>query len=373
MKSNKIALLVAIGLAFFLLQSCKKEQGGAMKKSTVLAEVNGKKITYGEVEDFVQKQVQLISAQGQMPDENMMKMLRKKALDHLVNMELVQQELKKHGVTISDEDVNQAYQEEVQRMGGEEQMNAFLASRGATAEDLKEIIKQRLPIFKLQDIVTADVQPATEEEARAYYDQNQQMFNAPERVHAYHILIKVSDNPSDEELAQAKKKAEEIAAKARQKGADFEALARQFSEDPGSAPNGGDLGYFRKGQMVPEFEAAAFSLPIGKISSPVKTKFGFHIIKVVDKKKAGMIPYEEIKDKIIAKLTDDKKREKWNAYFQELQAQVKYPNPLPEPEAPASPHGPGGMPPHPVGGPPAHQGVQPTPGTPNPHTQPQQP
>lgn len=371
MRKSKIVLVAAIASALLFLQSCKGD--GAIKKSTVLAEVGDKKITYGEVEDFVQKQVQLINAQGQTLDENMMKMLRKKALDHLVNLEIVHQELKKNGITITDEDVNQAYQEEVQRMGGEEQMNSFLAQRGATAEELKEIIKERLPIFKLQDIVTADVQPATEDEARAYYDQNQQLFNAPERVHAYHILIRVSENPSADELAKAKKKAEEVAAKARQKGADFEALAKQFSEDPGSAPNGGDLGYFRKGQMVPEFEAAAFSLPIGKVSAPVKTKFGYHIIKVVDRKKAGIIPYEEIKDKIIQKLTDDRKREKWNSYFKELQAKVKYPTPLPEPEAPASPHGPGGMAPHPAGGPPAHQGVQPPPGTPNPHTQPQQP
>lgn len=361
METNKVFLAMTLALALLFLQSCKKAEGGAIKKSTVLAEVGDKKITYGEVEEFAQKQVSLISLQGQVPDENMMKELRKKALDHLVNMEIVQQELKKKGVTITDEDINQAYQEEIQRMGGEEQMNRLLAARGATAEDLKEIIKQRLPIFKLQDIVTADVPPATEDEARAYYDKNQQMFNAPERVHAYHILIKVSDNPSDEEWAQAKKKAEEIAAKARQKGADFEALAKQFSEDPGSAPNGGDLGYFRKGQMVPEFEGAAFSLPIGKVSAPVKTKFGYHIIKVTDKKKSGIIPYEEISGKIIQKLTDDRKREKWNTYFQELQAKVKYPNPLPEPEVPASPHGPGGMPPHPVGGPPSHQGVQPPP------------
>ncbi len=131
------------------------------------------------------------------------------------------------------------------------------------------------------------------ERAKGYYENNKEKYVHKEQVRASHILIKI-DKKTTEQAAKAK--IEEIK-KELDKGADFAELAKKYSQD-GSASNGGDLGFFGKGQMVPEFEKAAFSLKKGEISNPVKTQFGFHLIKVTDKRPAGNEKFETVKLKI---------------------------------------------------------------------------
>ena len=126
-----------------------------------------------------------------------------------------------------------------------------------------------------------------------YYNDNIQQFSTPERVRASHILL----NTGGKDEAAVRKQAEELLAKIKG-GADFAALAKQFSEDPGSKDKGGDLDFFPRGQMVPEFEQAAFSLQQGQISELVKTQYGFHIIKVVDKQAGSTQPLEAVRAQI---------------------------------------------------------------------------
>jgi len=126
-----------------------------------------------------------------------------------------------------------------------------------------------------------------------YYNDNIQQFSTPERVRASHILL----NTGGKDEAAVRKQAEELLAKIKG-GADFAALAKQFSEDPGSKDKGGDLDFFPRGQMVPEFEQAAFSLQPGQVSELVKTQYGFHIIKVVDKQAGSTQPLEAVRAQI---------------------------------------------------------------------------
>ncbi|MEW5979050.1 MAG: peptidyl-prolyl cis-trans isomerase [Acidobacteriota bacterium] len=133
----------------------------------------------------------------------------------------------------------------------------------------------------------------SEAELRQYYQQNIQTYQLQERVKASHILFR-TEGKSPEEIDQIRQKASEVLQRAK-KGEDFAALARQFSEDPGSAVNGGDVGFFsRNGQMVPEFESAAFSLGVGAISDLVKTQFGFHIVKVTERQAAHTQSFDEV-------------------------------------------------------------------------------
>jgi peptidyl-prolyl cis-trans isomerase D len=136
----------------------------------------------------------------------------------------------------------------------------------------------------------------TDDELRHAYDQNIQQFQVPNRVHAEHILLLTTGGKTDAEVAEIKKKAEDILAQAKKKGANFEDLAKKYSEDPGSKAKGGDLGWVLQGQTVPEFEKAAFSLNKGEISDLIKTQYGFHIIKVLDKETAHTKPFDEAKD-----------------------------------------------------------------------------
>jgi peptidyl-prolyl cis-trans isomerase D len=139
--------------------------------------------------------------------------------------------------------------------------------------------------------------PVTDDELKAIYQQNIQQYEVPDRVHVEHILL-TTVGKTDAEVAEVKKKAEDILAQARKKGANFEELAKKYSEDPGSKTKGGDLGWLVHGQTVPEFDKAAFNTPKGDISDLVRTQYGFHIIKVLDKESAHTKPFDEVKDEI---------------------------------------------------------------------------
>jgi peptidyl-prolyl cis-trans isomerase D len=138
----------------------------------------------------------------------------------------------------------------------------------------------------------------TDDELKAVYQQNIQQFQVPNRVHAEHILLMTVGGKTDAEVAEIKKKADDILAQAKKKGANFEDLAKKYSEDPGSKAKGGDLGWLVQGQTVPEFEKAAFSMNKGEISDLIKTQYGFHIIKVLDKETAHTKTFDEVKDSL---------------------------------------------------------------------------
>lgn len=149
----------------------------------------------------------------------------------------------------------------------------------------------------------ADVQ-VSEEEARQYYDGHRDEFRREEQVRARHILVRVEEDAGDAAKAEARGRAEEALARIKA-GADFAAVAAETSEDS-SAARGGDLGLFRRGLMVPEFEAAAFALEPGEVSDLVETQFGFHIIKVEEKIPAGTPPFDEVRPQIEGKLRSQK-------------------------------------------------------------------
>jgi len=136
----------------------------------------------------------------------------------------------------------------------------------------------------------------TDDELKAQYQQNIQQYEVPNRVHAEHILL-MTVGKTDAEVEEIRQKAEDVLKQAK-KGTKFEDLAKKYSEDPGSKDKGGDLGWITQGQTVPEFDKTAFRLDNGKISDLVKTQYGFHIIKVLDKETAHTKPFEEVKDSI---------------------------------------------------------------------------
>jgi len=136
----------------------------------------------------------------------------------------------------------------------------------------------------------------SDDQVKAQYQQNIQQYQVPNRVHVEHILLMTVGKP-DAEVEEIKKKAQDILNQAK-KGSSFEDLAKKYSEDPGTKDKGGDLGWIVQGQTVAEFEKAAFSLPKGSISDLVKTQYGFHILKIMDKESAHTKPFDEVKDSI---------------------------------------------------------------------------
>ena len=161
----------------------------------------------------------------------------------------------------------------------------------------------------------------TPQDIESYYNSNVQQFQTPEQVRASHILLKTEGK--DE--AAVRKQAEDILKQTKAPGADFAALAKKYSEDDGSKANGGDLDYFSKGRMVPEFETAAFAMQPGQISDLVKSQFGFHIIKVVDKKPAATRTLDEVRPQIQQTLQAQRVEQQVTERTRDLDARITKP------------------------------------------------
>jgi len=181
--------------------------------------------------------------------------------------------------------------------------------------DNDEGIKQQIAYYTeeilAQSLLRKEIEKIniTDEDVKSYYKVNEKSFVTPEMVKARHILVKVDKSASEEEKKKAREKAEDILKKIKA-GEDFAKLAGEVSDDPGSKVKGGDLGFFGRGRMVKPFEEAAFSLKPGEVSGLVETQFGFHIIKVEERKEAGVEPFEAVKEKVRTKLQNEVTKEK---------------------------------------------------------------
>lgn len=178
----------------------------------------------------------------------------------------------------------------------------------AHAESFREPDRMRIEFAVYTDEDFVPKMQVSNEEVEAYYNAHPAEFSLPERVRARHILLRVDENAPEEEKAPVRKKAEELVAKAKG-GSDFAELAKKHSEDQGSAPSGGDLGFFGRGQMVPPFEAVAFSLEPGSVSDIVETNFGLHIIKVEAKEEARQQSLDEVRHALRVRLAREKAHE----------------------------------------------------------------
>jgi len=165
-----------------------------------------------------------------------------------------------------------------------------------------QVPEKRVARFGLIDVnQLRQTTQISDDELKTQYQQEIQQYQVPNRVHVQHILLMTVGNKTDAEIEEIRQKAEDVLKQAR-KGAKFDELAKKYSEDPGSKDKGGDLGWLTQGQTVPEFEKTAFSLEKGKISDLVKTQYGFHIIKVLDKETAHTKAFEEVKESIKSRL-----------------------------------------------------------------------
>jgi parvulin-like peptidyl-prolyl isomerase len=183
----------------------------------------------------------------------------------------------------------------------------------------------------------------TDADAKDFYDKNIEQFKSPEQVRASHILISVEEGAKPEVDAQKKKAAEEIAARVK-KGEAFDKLAKELSEDPSAKQNSGDLDFFTKEQMVPEFSAAAFGMKKDEISGPVRSKFGYHVIKLTDRKDAETVPLEKAKPQLVAYLQRQKKQTEIQKVVEEIRSKADVKVNLPEPPAQAPAPAPGAAP-----------------------------
>ncbi|GFE60336.1 peptidylprolyl isomerase [Geobacter sp. AOG2] len=259
-----------------------------------VARVNGSDISAAELKRA--RKVLQASQPGAQISADEQKELDRRVVDQLISAELLYQSGQKLGIKDLDKQVDDKIAQAKGRFASEADFAKAIHDLDMSEKDLREYTRRD---FIITNFVTATIIPkvtVSEEESKKFYDQNLDKFHQDEKVRASHILCGIDTKASAEEKKKAREKAEKLR-KELANGADFATLAKENSSCP-SSKQGGDLGFFGKGQMVPPFEQAAFALKPGEISDVVETQFGYHIIKQTERTKAETVPFSAVRSKI---------------------------------------------------------------------------
>ena len=304
-----------------------------------VATVDGDKISKAQLDEVFDKAVQMTGVKAaDLTSEQKMEGYRQ-LLDELITEKLVTKAAA--GFTVPQSEVDAQIAKIKAQFPSEEDFGKQLAQVGQSPEQLNDTIRKMLQQEQWLESQIAGKTEVTDEEAKQFYEANKAEFQQPDTVKASHILFLVSKEDSQEIVDQKLEAAKTAEARAK-KGEDFGALAKELSEEPGAKESGGDLGFFPKDRMVPEFSEVAFSQKVGDISDPVRTQFGWHVIKVTDKKAAGTVPYEEVKAQLITYLKAKKREEAAQTLLKSLRTSAQIENTLPLPAPAPSPGEPAG-------------------------------
>jgi len=285
----------------------------------VVARVNGEAINKAELENAVKGLEG--RAGGPVPADQRDRVYRG-VLDDMIAYRLLVQEVKARKIIVPESDIDAQIAQIRSQIQTDAQCQQALTMQKMTLAAVRDDARSELGVGKLVETEIAGKIAVTPEAVTDFYQKNQDKFQQGARVRASHILIAVPDTADAAAKQQAKTKAEAVL-KDLKGGKDFAAAAKESSQDPGSAPSGGDLGFFEQGQMVPPFEQAAFALKPGAMSELVESPFGFHIIKVAEKQDARVVPLEEAKPKIDEFLSSQNRQTQTQAFVSTLKAKAK--------------------------------------------------
>jgi len=313
-------ILTCTALSVFLLTGCS-----FMHKSEGIINVNGTVITQKEFDKALDKEINNSVFRNFGGANNFIKskenvmynIFKDKVVNELIVKTLLDSEIEKRGIKVEEDDIKAETKTIIDKVGSKEELNKILKQRGVSNSDFTEDLKTQIRIKKLIDSISKI--KISDSEAQKYYNSHIEDFKHKEQVRASHILISADTlqiirdlkaknkditpdelNRKVEEItAEQKAKAEAILAEVKANPSDFEQIAQKKSEDRGSGERGGELGFFSKEDMVPEFSKAAFAMKPNTISETlVKTPYGYHIIKVTDRMEAGTTPFAKVKEEV---------------------------------------------------------------------------
>ena len=316
MKGSKI--LATLMLSAILFTGC------GLKDQQAIIKVNDGAITQKEYDEMMNQQIAQ-SPFSQMnvgdikgnKDGFLYLMTEQRVINQLIIQELLEQEAEARGIKVTNKDVDNEIKKVMDKMGGRDQLMNVLKQNGISVAMFKKDIKNQVKMQKLAN--AAGKIKITEADCKKFYDGNLDKFKHDKQVRASHILIAANAYQIQQELtsdpkkkieekelkakvekvmAEKKAEAEKLAKELQADNSKFAAYAKKYSEDPNSAKQGGDLGFFAKDTMVKEFADAAFNAKPDKVTGPVKSQFGYHIILVTDRREAGVMPYEKVKSDI---------------------------------------------------------------------------
>jgi len=294
----------------------------ASTTQNMVVEVNGIKLTQNEVDAQMNKI--MAAVQSQVPPDQIEKVkldMQKRIIDNFITRTLLSQEADKQNITASDDEIKSAISEIEKKLPQGMTLEAALKQGGMNLEEMRKDVAFSVQINKLMESQTKDDLKPSDEEIKKYYADNKKQFSAPETVHARHILVKV-DEKDDEKTKGEKKGKIDGLRKQLLEGSDFAKLAKENSDCP-SKEKGGDLGTFPRGRMAKPFEEAAFSQKVKDIGPIIQTKFGYHIIQVLEHNQPTEKKLDEVKENISEGLVAKKKQEIAVNYIANLKEKAK--------------------------------------------------
>ena len=291
--------------------------------TNLIAEVDGKKLTQGQLDAEVQKR--LTQLKDQIPADRLQQVkerVRKQMIDDFVIRMLLTDELNRRKITVTEQEVGEAVERLKNSLPQNMTLEELMRKNQVNREQMNEQIRFGLQINKLVLATAEGKAKPTEKEISAFYQKNKAKLKVPESVHVRHILVGKKPEDDDKARAEKRNKAESLR-KQILGGADFAEVARNQSDCP-SKQAGGDLGTFVRGQMVKPFEDAAFSQKKDEIGPVVETDFGYHIIQVLEKNSSRTLKLDdETKGRISAVLTQQKQQKAFDTLLQNLRAKAR--------------------------------------------------
>jgi peptidyl-prolyl cis-trans isomerase C len=320
------ALLLALAPAALLAASPassapaegKGRAAGVPSDPEAVARVNGHPILRREFDFAVQMQFR-----GRRNPVGLRELqeTRDAVLELLIDQELLYQKASKSEASVSDKEVEAEFEATKRRFPSAADFATELRRSGVSEDEFKAQLRRTLVVTRFVEREIVGEVKVSDEEVRRDYDQNPKELNRPEAVHLAQILVRVAPDASQEARAAARLKIEEILKEARAGGA-FADLARRYSEGP-EATREGDTGWVARGQAPPAIEHAAFALEVGQMSDVVESRLGFHILRVLEKRPEGPIPFEEAKSAIRARLVARGRDEKLRPYVEQLKEKAR--------------------------------------------------
>lgn len=308
-KLTGMALVIIIAVAV-LVAGCGTK---------VVAVVNGENISQQEFDERLAMvkanfEAQGIAYEGEQ-DKEFLTLLENHTLEQMIDEVLIMQEAKNLGLEPTDKEITDEIDGFKESFGSEGEYRKFLAANSLSETKVKDLVRQQMIVEALINHINKDVEAVGETDVRAYYDENKEYFTQPEERRVRHVLIGSADYGDGRSDMDAKVEAIRIIERLRA-GEDFAALVAEKSDDPGSKASGGEYTFSRNQGFAKEFEDAAFTLAAGSYTNePVRTNFGYHIIKVEEIIPARVQPFDEVRVDILASLTEREKGQHFEAYL----------------------------------------------------------
>ncbi len=263
----------------------------------IAAVVNQEIITLSEVEKIVEPFKAEIVAESRFERQNRFHELCRMALEKLIEEKLIDQEAKRLGIKASAKEIEGTIEEIKQKnAASQEDLEKALARDGLTLEAFKKEIEKKIVRTKMVQWAVKVEPNVSERELRDFYQKHADRYRTEEIYRPAHILFKIPKEATPEEVHEIRKRCQKVYEKLKG-GEDFKELALLYSEDL-SSKDGGDLGFFKRGELLPTFEREALRLKVGEVSGIFRTEFGFHIVKLIDRKGGIPLPFEEVKEKV---------------------------------------------------------------------------